>query len=476
METHWILVIALAAGALGALISWLWARQRHAAELAASQQERATLHERAAAELRGREAQARELGELRTEKDRLAGECASLRKALELQARAVEEKLALVKEAERGLRESFDALAAKALSANNESFLKLAETRLKETQGQSLGEFDVRKKEFEGLVKPLEETLKRLGEQTREVDERRAKSHGELAGQIQSLMGANQKLASETGNLAQALRAPQVRGKWGEIGLRNLVEMAGMQEYCDFHVQRQVFGEAGRQQPDMTVRLPGGRTIVIDAKVPLPDFVEGGLRDEAAREAWQDSTAAAIRTHLQALGQRAYWSQFKESPDFVILFLPTESLYYAALQRDPELLVAGVENRVAVLTPASLIPVLRAIAFGWRQERLSRNAEEVQELGKELYKRLSKFLEHFVRVRNSLDAAVRSYNDAVGSLEHKVLPQARRFRELGATSLPELSPTAQIDTGARALTAEELDLPTVELTPPAPAELKAETD
>jgi DNA recombination protein RmuC len=283
-------------------------------------------------------------------------------------------------------------------------------------------------------------------------------------------MGAQQKLQSETGNLVMALRAPQVRGRWGEVGLRRLVEMAGMLEHCDFDVQHSIDSELGRQQPDMVIHLPGDRTIIVDSKAPLPEFLSPNeMNDETVRARWLQANARAVRDHMTALSAKEYWSRFENSPDMVVLFLPTESVYFAVREQDASLVEHGLDKKIYLLTPATLIPVLHIIAFAWRRESLTENAEEIRKLGHELHTRMAKFLEHFDRVRKGLESAVKGFNDATGSLETRVMPAARRFKDLGATSQDELESVATIDVVPREIHAPEAktasELPPFELAP-----------
>jgi DNA recombination protein RmuC len=355
------------------------------------------------------------------------------------------------------LAEAFRALSAEALQNNNQSFLDLAKTALGQFQEAARGDLTNRQQAINELVKPIKESLAKVDTTVQALEVGRASAYSALTEQVKSLAETQKYLQAETGNLVKALRAPATRGRWGEMHLRRTVEMAGMVEHCDFCEQQTFQGEDGRLRPDMTIYLPGGRRIIVDSKTPLGAYLDGIEADTAAaRTAKMRAHASQVRSHVTKLSSRSYWAQFDPAPDFVVAFLPGESFFSAALEHDSTLLDFGVEHRVLLVTPTTLIALLKAVAYGWRQEKLAQNAQEISQLGREIYDRLAKLAEHFGKLGEHLDRATKTYNEAVGTLESRVLVSARKIREKGATTAEEIPVLEALERAPRPVTAPEL--------------------
>jgi DNA recombination protein RmuC len=439
---------------LGSVIAWLALRSRPAAL-----QARLSLTEK---ELTGAKA---DLARLLEERQGLVASRARLESALEMERKTSDEKIELLtKSGERAaedLQNAFKALAADALKSNNTSFLQIAQETLKRFQSEAEGDLEARQKAVADLVAPVRDSLNKVDAQIQQIEVARGEAYGDLKAQVQSLITTQKELQSQTGNLVRALRTPNVRGRWGEIQLRRVVEIAGMLSYCDFSEQETVTTDSGRIRPDLVVKLPGGKHVVVDAKTPLQAFLDAfETTDEEARRTCLANHARQVRDHINTLSGKKYWEQFETTPEFVVMFLPGETFFSAALEQDTGLIEHGVLNRVIPASPTTLIALLKAINYGWNQEKLARNAQEISALGKELHERLRKLAGHITGVGTNLDRAVEAYNQAVGSLETRVLVSARKFAELGASVAEEIPPVEPIETTSRALSFEWDEEPT----------------
>ncbi len=353
---------------------------------------------------------------------------------------------------ETTLRDAFKALSADALRDSNASFLALAKERLGAERELTAAELDKRTQAIDALVKPVTDTLGKVDAQLREVEKERRGDYKSITKHLEQMAQSSVSLQSETRNLVTALRSPSVRGQWGEIQLRRVVEMAGMLDHCDFSEQATLDTEEGRLRPDLLLHLPGGKHVVIDAKAPLAAYLDAvEAVDPETRAAKLKDHARQVRDHITKLGAKKYWAELTPTPEFVVLFLPGETFFHDALQHDPSLLEYGVEQKVIPASPTTLIALLKTVAYGWRQEKLAENAEEISKLGRELYERVVTMAEHFARLGERLDGAVDAYNKTVGTMESRVLVSARRFRELGAATGEEMPEAEVVERKAREL-------------------------
>ena len=382
---------------------------------------------------------------------------ARLELALEHERAGFEEKLGILEAAKEELSNSFKVLCSDALRSNNSSFLELAKSQLEQFQVAARGDLEQRQRAVESLVSPIRESLEKFDGQIRTLEQARAHAYSTLTEQVRSLADSQRELRTETGNLVTALRSPIVRGRWGEMQLKRVVEMAGMVQHCDFVEQTTVSSDGTRLRPDLVIKLPGGRNVVVDAKAPLQAYLEAlEAKDDVERRARLADHARQIRDHIGKLSAKSYWGQFDPTPDFVVMFLPGETFFSAALEQDPGLIEEGVGQQVILATPTTLIALLRAVAYGWRQETVAESARAISELGRELHTRLSTMSDHFARLGRGLDGAVRAYNETVGSLERRVLVTARRLKDHGAVPSGELAELEPVERAVQTLQAPEL--------------------
>jgi DNA recombination protein RmuC len=361
----------------------------------------------------------------------------------EAQRANLAEQRRLLEDAQSKLKEAFQSLAGEALAASSNQFIELAKSKFDTLQKEAEGDLEQRKVAIESLVNPLEIALRDLRSEVTRIESARQEAYGSLRSEVQILATTNKELREETGSLVNSLKQPHVKGKWGELTLQRVVELAGMTLHCDFETQQSITTEDGRLRPDLTVSLPGGAQIVVDSKVPLEAFLRAvNATNDAERREIMLQHAALVREHIKGLSAKEYWRQFEPTPEFVVLFVPGESFFSAALENDPTLIEDAIDKRVVLASPTTLIALLRAIAYGWKQQSVAENAERIKDLGNELYDRAMKFAEHFCEVAKGLERANKAYNNAVASFDSRLVPSARKFRELGIGSadVPQLDP------------------------------------
>ncbi len=406
------------------------------------------------------EARTRQGEAAQAQQQRVAAETqvAELRRSLEGQKQ-------LLDKAEEKLSDTFRALAAEALAANNEGFLTLAREKLGAAREEGDAHLEARQKAIEALLRPVRESLDKVDGKIQALEVERGKTHAGLSELVKSLAASHDRLSTETGNLVRALRAPAVRGRWGEIQLQRVVELAGMREHCDFSQQQTLASDAGRLRPDLIVHLPNGHEVVVDAKVPLEAYLAAvdAAADEGQRQAQLRRHGEQVRAHVLKLSSKAYWSELASAPDFVVLFLPSEGIYHAALEVFPALIEEGVGHKVIIATPTTLIALLQAVHYGWRQERLAQNAQAISEQGRLVHERLAILFEHLGKVGTALGRATDSYNAALASFEGRLRPAVRRLEELGAAGKRAVPDAEPVDVRPRGLVPE---LPRLELAGP----------
>jgi DNA recombination protein RmuC len=437
------MLIGSAGLAVGFAIAWVWANssagaarlelERRAAGLDGTAQELKKQNDVLQQDLRASQKRMEEEQKLR----------ASAEKDAESQRANLLEQRHLLEDAQVKLREAFQSLAGEALKASSDQFIELAKSKFDSLQTEAAGDLEHRKLAIQAMVDPLETALKDLRTEVSRVESARQEAYGSLRSEVQLLATTSKELREETGSLVSSLKQPQVKGKWGELTLRRAVELAGMSPHCDFEEQQSVDTEQGRLRPDLIVHLPGGTQIVVDAKVPLHAAlnVVSARSDVEYREAVLQH-AALVRNHINALSGKEYWKQFEPTPEFVVLFVPGESFFSAALEQDRTLIEDAIEKRVVLASPTTLIALLRAIAYGWKQQLVAENAERIKDLGKELYDRVVKFAEHLSEIAKGLERASKAYNNAAASFDTRLIPSARKFREMGVGSadVPEIEP------------------------------------
>jgi len=386
----------------------------------------------------------------------LKQENTTLTTTLEFKEKAAAEKQTAYENDRKQLSETFASLSGQALKNNTEQFLNLAQEKLKQFNIEAQGNLEKKEQAIEHIIKPIKEALEKTEKQLRNIEHERKEAYGSISKHLESMTQTQQMLHGETRNLAQALRRPEVRGQWGELTLKRLVELAGMAPHCDFYEQEHTQTDEGAIRPDMIIRMPGGREIVVDVKTPLDAYLSAvEASDDKSRDQHLHHHARKVRERIRELASKSYWSQFKNSPDFVVLFIPGDQFLSAALDKSPELLEYALQQKIILATPTSLVALLRAIAFGWNQEVVAESAEQIRQLGEDLYKRLNTFTNHLAKLGKTITSSVDNYNSAVGSFQRQLIPGARKFTEMGISASKEADDLDTIEKTIRPLSQTE---------------------
>jgi DNA recombination protein RmuC len=455
MDDWMVWLTGIALGCAAATVLFLFRRNAYQARLAdartRAEVQDAQLQDRddAIERLRG------DLEDTRTDGETARRDVAALREQLRLRDEQLADQRRTLEDARTKLSETFTTLSTQVLHANSEQFMKLAKSTFDTYVTEARGDVDKRRVAIEELLKPIRASLDKHADAVGKIERKREVAYKSLEEQIRSIATGNERLNAETNRLVTALRKPEQRGRWGEMQLRNAVELAGMTEHCDFHEQPPTDDPETRDRPDMTVDMPGGGVIVVDSKVALDAYLTA-LEPDADRDAELARHAAQVEKHYKSLAGKQYWKQFERTPKLVVMFMPLESALVAALERKPDLHAAAMKNNVLIATPTLLIALLRAVAYGWQQEDIAANAREIARTGADLYDRLAKFTEHFEKVGASLNRATRVYNDAIGSLDRRLLPTARELKRLHATTAADIPPPPAVTVELRQIASDEL--------------------